>query len=324
MDHQTVTELLTALGDYQAGNRAEGMFGHGWSAAGELLLDLMPGVPTPAQATALAGLGYVPAQGWPGLLAYTRPGGPDLLITDHDQGQSMRQRVLAAYLGTRPAEFAHWHGLRVSQGRATADEALYPAAQAAWIAAQGWGALDGAARLLSGLSIPWFFAAGWALDLHCGQVSRPHEDTDIVLPHTAQAEVRGQLQVAGLHPWAVRSGVYTDWTEPLKLPDYQAHVQLPAGGMLDLMCTDLSGSLWRYRRDPSITLPLAEARRISVQGWPYLAPQAALLYKSTTSGGQPRPKDQQDFEAVLPHLTQGERGWLAGALPLDHPWRARL
>jgi hypothetical protein len=150
-----------------------------------------------------------------------------------------------------------------------------------------------------------------------------------VLPDTAQIQVRDRLRAAGLHPWAVRSGVYTAWEHPLVPPDHQAHAQLsdhqlPGGGMLDLMCSDLSGGVWRYRRDPRVTLPLSEARRVSAQGWPYLAPQAALLFKSSTAGGQPRPKDQQDFDGVLPHLTPGERGWLAGQLPSVHPWRARL
>lgn len=50
-----------------------------------------------------------------------------------------------------------------------------------------------------------------------------------------------------------------------------------------------------------------------------LAPEVQLLYKSK----QPRPKDQADFEAVLPSLTGGQREWLRAALTIvsaGHPW----
>jgi len=38
-------------------------------------------------------------------------------------------------------------------------------------------------------------------------------------------------------------------------------------------------------------------------------------------------RDQEDFEGMLPRLTDDERAWLADALAVahpDHPWRARL
>lgn len=35
--------------------------------------------------------------------------------------------------------------------------------------------------LLSSLAVPWWVTGGWAIDLAVGQVTRPHEDVDVVL-----------------------------------------------------------------------------------------------------------------------------------------------
>lgn len=94
--------------------------------------------------------------------------------------------------------------------------------------------------------------------------------------------------------------------------------------MLDLMLDDLSDGRWRYRRDPAVTLPLERARWVSTLGVPYLAPQAALLFKSATRGRDPRPKDEADFRRTLPTLGGEERGWLTSRLAAGHPWRAAL
>ena len=136
--------------------------------------------------------------------------------------------------------------------------------------------------------------------------------------------MRDALRAAGLAPWGVREGVYTSWDAPLLPPDFQAHAHLPGGGMLDLMLGDLSDGLWRYHRDPAVTLPLEEARLRGPGGLPYLAPQAALLFKSRTRGRDPRPRDEADFAWTLPLLGERERGWLRRHLGADHPWQARL
>lgn len=68
---------------------------------------------------------------------------------------------------------------------------------------------------------------------------------------------------------------------------------------------------------------------------PYLAPEVQLFYKAR----QLRPKDEEDFTAVLPLLARDGRDWLARAISLAygpqnrsrtevshrlHPWLARL
>lgn len=56
---------------------------------------------------------------------------------------------------------------------------------------------------------------------------------------------------------------------------------------------------------------------------PHLAPEIQLFYKAK----QPRPKDEADFAAVLPFLTQERRRWLSEALAHSfgaHPWQDQL
>jgi hypothetical protein len=38
------------------------------------------------------------------------------------------------------------------------------------------------AERLAGVSVPWYIAAGWALDLFRGEQTREHEDIEIAVP----------------------------------------------------------------------------------------------------------------------------------------------
>jgi hypothetical protein len=56
---------------------------------------------------------------------------------------------------------------------------------------------------------------------------------------------------------------------------------------------------------------------------PYVNPAVQLLWKAKNT----RPKDEQDFETVVPLLREDDRRWLAAAIALSHPqspWAARL
>ena len=82
------------------------------------------------------------------------------------------------------------------------------------------------------------------------------------------------------------------------------------------------GDTWICRRDDRIRRPYAAVIRAGT-GIPYLAPEVALLFKAKGS----RPKDEADFDSVLPMLTIDQRRWLDDALALvhpDHQWRHRL
>jgi hypothetical protein len=70
-----------------------------------------------------------------------------------------------------------------------------------------------------------------------------------------------------------------------------------------------------YRRDRRIRLPQSWAIARSADGIPYAQPEIVLLFKSK----EVRPKDQGDFDAVLPLLDARQRRWLADAIRLVDP-----
>lgn len=281
----------------------------------ELHLDLLPGEVTVEQAGALRSLGYEHAADG----RWSHGGGHRVVLPDEGSGWRARQAALRALLLSDDAAAGEYRRVHLASGRGAADAALWPAALAHHARTVGWTPLDMVARILAPLNTPWTFAAGAALDLHLGEVTRPHDDLDVLLDRGAQPALRPLL--AGWRVDAVRGGRYTVWDRDLDAPDFQLHARsdaLPGVLFLDLMLGDFSGGLWRYRRDPAITRPLAQARRVRARGLPYLAPELVLLYKSATRGAV-RPKDQADFDRVLPTLGADARGWLRDALESTQP-----
>ena len=56
-------------------------------------------------------------------------------------------------------------------------------------------------------------------------------------------------------------------------------------------------------------------------GLPTVVPEVLLFFKSR----ELRRRDKLDFLALLPHLGEEQRGWLAGAISLaGHPWLPQL
>lgn len=173
----------------------------------------------------------------------------------------------------------------------------------------------------------WWIAGGWALEAFTG-VERPHDDIDpgvlrADLP-LLRAHARGRLDL-----WAAFSGA-------LKPVDPgAADVELPDGcGQLwtrrsaadpweyDILLGPGTPQEWRYRRDPSIRMPMAEALW-DQDGIRWMQPEIQLLYKARGL----RAKDEADFSATLPHLDARRRAWLRDALTRTHPghpWIPRL
>lgn len=334
-------ELYAALGDHLAGGRPDGLFsarlggpgsvsgladlGQAERGAAEWQLEVLPFPPTAAQQEALSARGYGRREVRPERWTYDRPHALNVVLLNHDLGAAFDQQVLWTFLRSAPGEvLARYRRTFLTSGRDAADSDLLPLAQASQVAETGFGPLERAALLIGPLNLPWMFAAGWALDLHHGAPSRPHGDVDIVLPREGQLVVGRALVDAGYRVFGVRDGAYFSWEEPLPPPHFQLHAHRGDGEMLDLMLSDLGDGLWRYRRDPEVTLPLGRARRVSPQGLPYLTPEAALLFKARSADGGIRPKDQRDFEAALPGLDDEARAWLAAQLPSGHAWTLLL
>ncbi|UNS95644.1 hypothetical protein MMF93_03475 [Streptomyces tubbatahanensis] len=181
-----------------------------------------------------------------------------------------------------------------------------------------------AAERLEGVSAPWCVAAGWALDLFRGQQSREHGDLEIAVPAAGFPEIRRRFPEGAFD--AVGSGRI--WTEPgpeALAATYQTWLRDPGSGqyLLDVFREPHEGRTWICRRDERLRLPYDRLIERTGDHIPYQAPEVVLLFKAKA----PRPKDQADFDAVLPLLSPARRALLAGWLDLvhsGHPWRSRL
>ncbi|MFD6279437.1 nucleotidyltransferase domain-containing protein [Streptomyces sp. NPDC060209] len=182
------------------------------------------------------------------------------------------------------------------------------------------------AARFSGLECDWWVAGGTAVELAVGHRIRSHGDIDVLLLRRDQLAAQRALPgwewwaadpPGSLRPWApgevLPPGVHDIWCRPG--PDAPWRIQV----MLD----ESDGEEWVSRRDALVRRPVGTLGAVSAEGIPFLAPEVQLYYKAKA----PRPKDEQDFAAVLPVLTQPQRRWLAGAITRTygpHPWTPRL
>lgn len=131
-------------------------------------------------------------------------------------------------------------------------------------------------QLLSHVSIRWWIAGGWSLDI---EGRHPHRDVDVAVLRSEHRALRRDLRDwdlriayrGALRPWRrgeVGPPENSVWARPT--PDDPWHI--------DFKIETVDGSEWVYRRDPTIRLPLDRLGRV-VDGLPYLAPEVARLYK---------------------------------------------
>ncbi|GLW99081.1 amino acid transporter [Microtetraspora sp. NBRC 16547] len=185
--------------------------------------------------------------------------------------------------------------------------------------------LDAVVALFQNLAAPWWVSGGYAIELAVGRSFREHADVDINVLRRDQLAVRALLAdwdvyaadpPGELRPWPV--------DEPLPPHVHDIWVREHPGGpwRFQLMLEEADGDEWVYRRDARIRCPLASVG-ISAQGFLRLTPEIQLLFKARGT----RPKDELDFEQVLPHLTREQADWLREALATEHgrhPWQERL
>ena len=183
---------------------------------------------------------------------------------------------------------------------------------------------DAAARF-EGHHVDWWVAGGVAIDRFLGWVTRPHEDLDIEmfrddcerLFDVFEGWELATVSEGRLSPWAPRQQiadhVFGIWGRPANQDAWAIEVILANG----------DGATWRFRRDPSITLPRSDLTATSPDGVRYCVPEVQLLYKAK----QRRAKDDADFARCLPWMTARQRAWLVTALERmhpDHPWIVAL
>jgi hypothetical protein len=169
------------------------------------------------------------------------------------------------------------------------------------------------AAILGGLTIPWWIAGGWALDLSLGFQTGAHGDADVAIlradasllaRHLAAWEIvvahRGSLEA--WHGGAVPDEAHALWARPT--PD--------GPWVLDVKLETTAGDDWVYRRDPRIRRALAGIGTV-VSGIPVLRPEICLLY----AWGSDSARHRHARAEGLKLLDAEARAWLEEAVALS-------
>ncbi len=201
-------------------------------------------------------------------------------------------------------------------------------AHRSWIEREGFTPLHQVAEELRDFPSPWHISGGWALDAFLGRVTRVHHDVDVQVSRADQLVLQKFLTARGWKLLTPFEGRLQPWPLHMRLepPRHQAHAHR-AGAFIDFLLADQDSSAWRYRREPAIVRDLSRIEFRTEDGIPFLAPELVLLFKSTTSSGKERSKDQADFEEAYTRLEPERRAWLRWALMAvdpSHRWIERL
>ena len=182
------------------------------------------------------------------------------------------------------------------------------------------------AEAVGNLRAPFYFAGGWAIDLHLGRVTRDHHDIDMLVmrrDHLALHKALNQFSLKKIipHPDGSRRIAARSSNgrrgERLELPvhqinAYRAGESEPA---FQVMLAESSDSEWIFRRNPEIRMPISRMGFHPLWGLPYLAPEIVLLFKAKHL----EPRDRIDFDHASPALSADARRWLRDALEKTHP-----
>ncbi|MEN0061997.1 MAG: hypothetical protein AAGA48_07570 [Myxococcota bacterium] len=174
-------------------------------------------------------------------------------------------------------------------------------------------------NLLADYAGRWWFAGGWAVDLHLGRQTRDHHDVEVAIPRAEQEDFRSYVEG---HPDVVRcerqeNGVFLPWPvgHRIEHPLHQVRLHLREGTVLDALFNEVDRQIWRFRRDLRIRYSMVGGRDAGPLDAPLL-----LLFKARDR----RKKDEADFVQLGPALTDEERAWFEDAVTVaygpDHPW----
>ena len=214
------------------------------------------------------------------------------------------------------------------------------------------------AELMSKFGHPWALAGGWAVDAWLGRLTREHGDVDLaVFDQQPLFELLAGWQLIAHEETKANEGADLWDGRPLVLP---AHIHgrpperrgpLPErfdpSGMrivstkdgfgLDIQLAErsrtgrMAGQHWVLNAEPRVSMRLADCIRQSSWGLPMVAPEVILFFKATLYVGTKnhlRPRDEADFAALLPLLTDEQRVWLREAVACvydgEHPWAGWL
>ena len=188
-------------------------------------------------------------------------------------------------------------------------------------------------RFLRHFPSKWWLGGGWAIDAWIGSQSRDHEDIEICIARHDQSLISAYCAT-----WDFLTPVNDQWAPLpqgtwLVAPQFMLqlqqtpHTQIVEAGMpptFEFLLNEIDGDQWTFYRNPHIQFPLAALTVRSPWGMPITRPDLLLLHKAVY---QPRPKDDHDFQRMLPHLSATQRFWLRDAILSmhhDHPWITHL
>jgi len=183
------------------------------------------------------------------------------------------------------------------------------------------------AALLADFPRPWAFCGGWAIDLFLDRQTRAHKDIDVAVARRDQLEAQAYLTERGWRLQIAHQGTLTDWPpgEYLELPRHGIwgrHRSFEPD-FLEVLLNEIEDGIFHFRRDQAIVCPLDQAFTRAPSGLSILAPEIALLYKSSSL----EPDNWADLRAMLPALNAARRAWLGATLARHdprHPWLAEL
>lgn len=150
------------------------------------------------------------------------------------------------------------------------------------------------AKRLAGIDVPWYVAAGWALD-RFNEVASRFPDCEFFAVGDGHAAPYASTPPHFHQTWA-RERATGIWR-------------------FDVFREPGEDDTWTCRRDAAIRMPYDRLIARTADGIPHCQPEVALLFKAKN----PRDKDEADFARVLPSLDLGRRGWLREALIKVHP-----
>jgi aminoglycoside-2''-adenylyltransferase len=183
------------------------------------------------------------------------------------------------------------------------------------------------AEFLGGLALPWYVAAGWAIDLFHGEQRREHEDLEVAVPNRRFAELATRLD--GFEVFVITGpgeGMPLDGAWDRLDDTHQTWVRDPESGRwkFDLFREPSDGETWVCRRDSALRMPYGRLIEWTPAGIPYGRPEVILLFKAKHAEQE---KNRSDFADTLPLLDEARRAWLREALERVHPgheWLAEL
>ncbi|HEV8158233.1 MAG TPA: hypothetical protein VGP58_04335 [Pyrinomonadaceae bacterium] len=163
----------------------------------------------------------------------------------------------------------------------------------------------------------WFVAGGWAIDLFLGKETRAHSDIEIAVFRKDQAALHNYFKSWNLQKTVNGKLVVWHQEEWLTLPTHEIHCfkETAKPPKIEILLNESNETEWIYRRNQQIRRSLAKIGLRSIEGITFLCPEIVLLYKSKS----PKPKDEQDFQAVVGHLKLERKQWLKYAIGICDP-----